>query len=102
MQAARNSILCLRYSRSPAFLGTTPSGLRAFARSALCTPSTYLEKQEVTDRVLNLLSSSPFIDPAKVSTAADFKKDLQLDMMDNVLIMAATEKEFAIEIPNGC
>ncbi|KAL0905483.1 hypothetical protein M5K25_023907 [Dendrobium thyrsiflorum] len=101
MQAAKTTVRLLRSTRSLAMLENYPSGSRAFAQSALSSASTSIDKQDITDRVLDLLRSSPFIDPAKVSSAADFKRDLQLDILDSVKVMAAAEEEFAIEIPNS-
>ncbi|KAH0450312.1 hypothetical protein IEQ34_021004 [Dendrobium chrysotoxum] len=101
MQAAKTTIRLLRSTRSLAMLENYPSGSRAFAQLALSSASTSIDKQDVTDRVLDLLRSSPFIDPAKVSSAADFKRDLQMDILDSVQVMAAAEEEFAIEIPNS-
>lgn len=39
--------------------------------------------------------------PRQVNPAANFKNDLQLDLLDNVQVMVAVEEEFAVEIPNG-
>lgn len=36
-----------------------------------------------------------------MSSTASFKTDLNLDMLDNVEVIAAVEEEFAVEIPNS-
>ncbi|KAL6337373.1 hypothetical protein AAG906_036687 [Vitis piasezkii] len=77
-------------------------GARVFSQSAAAasSPSSLLEKEEVTSRIIHLLKSTPFIDPSKVSPTASFKNDLQLDMLDNVEVMMAVEEEFAVDIPD--
>ncbi|XP_073004630.1 uncharacterized protein [Typha latifolia] len=106
MQAARNAIRLLRASspRPSAVCGGEGGllyavGSRAFSQPAVACPA--LEKQEVTDRLLDLLRSIPSIDPSKVSPTASFKNDMQLDMLDNVDVMVAVEEEFAVDIPNS-
>ncbi|XP_020111492.1 acyl carrier protein 2, mitochondrial-like [Ananas comosus] len=133
MQATRNAIHLLRSlsSTSPICAhGGRRGGLlyaagsRAFAQHAAAAASSALDKHEATDRVLGLLRSIPFVDPAKlaidifhtsafpnfrknfkyplvVSSTASFKTDLNLDMLDNVEVIAAVEEEFAVEIPNS-
>lgn len=77
-------------------------GSKPFSHStAVCSPSSYLEKELVTTRVVDLLKSIPFIDPAKVSPTANFKDDLHLDMLDNVEVMMAVEEEFAVDISDN-
>ncbi|XP_042484368.1 acyl carrier protein-like [Macadamia integrifolia] len=77
------------------------AGARTFSQSAACASSTALDKEEVTTRVVDLLKSIPFVDPAKVSPVASFKDDLQLDTLDNVEVMVAVEEEFAVDIPDN-
>ncbi|XP_020581252.1 acyl carrier protein 1, mitochondrial-like [Phalaenopsis equestris] len=102
MQAAKTAVLLLRSSRSLSRTESSPYGhvSRAFAQSALSSTTTHLNEQDITDRVIDLLRSSPFIDPAKVNSAADFKSDLQLDVLESVQVITAVEDEFAIEIPD--
>ncbi|PIA28307.1 hypothetical protein AQUCO_07200157v1 [Aquilegia coerulea] len=59
-----------------------------------------LDKEEVTTRLVHLLKSIPFVDPSKVSPSAKLKEDLQLDTLDNVEVIMAVEKEFAVDIPD--
>lgn len=61
----------------------------------------YLDKDEVTQRVLHVTKHFEKIDPAKVVPAATFEKDLGLDSLDVVELVMAFEEEFAIEIPDA-
>ncbi|XP_068663017.1 uncharacterized protein [Aristolochia californica] len=109
MQALRTGIRILRSSPLSnaasdnglrvSVLGFVP-GSRDFAQAAACSPSTYLDKEDVTNRVVDLLKSIPFIDPAKVKPSSSFK-DMQLDTLDSVEVMVAAEEEFAVDIPNS-
>ncbi|KAK1301133.1 hypothetical protein QJS10_CPB13g01610 [Acorus calamus] len=110
MQAAvRTAIRHLRRSitavegRSSAAAGIAcGGGPRVFSSlSAFRSPSDVLDKQEVSDRVIDVLKSVPFVDPSKVSPNADFKNDLKFDMLDNVEVIMAVEEEFAVDIPNS-
>nr|DAD28804.1 TPA_asm: hypothetical protein HUJ06_030272 [Nelumbo nucifera] len=38
---------------------------------------------------------------SNVNPTANFKDDLQLDMLDNVEVMVAVEEEFAVDIPDS-
>jgi len=62
---------------------------------------TYLDKSQVTDRVISVIKACQKVDPAKVSPAADFQKDLGLDSLDTVELVMALEEEFAFEIPDN-
>lgn len=64
------------------------------------SPATYLDKQEVISRVLEVFKSYPQVEPSKVGPSAHFEKDLRLDILDSVEIMLKLEDEFAIDIPN--
>eukprot|EP01018_Ginkgo_biloba_P032168 Gb_07109 [translate_table: standard] len=75
-------------------------GRREYTQLAY-SPATYLDKKEVTDRVLEVLKCCPAVDPSKVGPSAHFEKDLRLDMLDTVEIMMAMEEEFALDIPNS-
>lgn len=55
------------------------------APSTPCHPlQTFLDKKEVTDRVLQVLKNFEKVDPAKVSASAHFVNDLGLDSLDAV------------------
>ncbi|KAK8938699.1 hypothetical protein KSP39_PZI011465 [Platanthera zijinensis] len=71
MQMAKATVRLLRSTRYLSMLENFPSGSRAFSQSALCSDSTPLDKQEVTNRVLNLLSASQFIDPSRSGGASN-------------------------------
>nr|ABK23736.1 unknown [Picea sitchensis] len=60
----------------------------------------FLDKDEVTERVLSVVKSFPKIDPSKVNPNVHFQKDLGLDSLDTVEIVMALEEEFAMEIPD--
>ncbi|XP_020266223.1 acyl carrier protein 1, mitochondrial-like [Asparagus officinalis] len=60
----------------------------------------HLTKDEVIDRVLDVVKSFPKVDPSKVTPEVHFQKDLGLDSLDNVEIVMALEEEFKLEIPD--
>ncbi|CAH8301664.1 unnamed protein product [Eruca vesicaria subsp. sativa] len=60
----------------------------------------HLSKQDVVDRVLDVIKSFPKVDPAKVTPEVHFQKDLGLDSLDTVEIVMAIEEEFKLEIPD--
>ncbi|BDA40973.1 probable acyl carrier protein, mitochondrial [Coccomyxa sp. Obi] len=74
---------------------STLSLVRAFSES------TYLDKNVVTDRVLNVVKNFDKVDPSKVTPTASFQKDLGLDSLDTVEVVMAFEEEFAVEIPDS-
>ncbi|CAK0754769.1 hypothetical protein CVIRNUC_002323 [Coccomyxa viridis] len=69
--------------------------LRGFAES------TYIDKNVVTDRIINVVKNFDKVDPAKVTPSSHFQKDLGLDSLDTVEVVMAFEEEFAIEIPDS-
>ena len=60
----------------------------------------YLDKAQVTDRVVTVVKNFNKVDPAKV-TNASFGADLGLDSLDTVEVVMAMEEEFAVEIPDA-
>ncbi|XP_010524452.1 PREDICTED: acyl carrier protein 1, mitochondrial-like [Tarenaya hassleriana] len=60
----------------------------------------HISKQEVVDRVLDVVKSYPKVDPVKVTPDVHFQKDLGLDSLDTVEIVMALEEEFKLEIPD--
>lgn len=61
---------------------------------------TFLDRAEVTDRVVAVLKNFPRVDPAKVTPSAHFVDDFGLDSLDAVEICMALEEEFCITIPD--
>nr|XP_043615483.1 acyl carrier protein 2, mitochondrial [Erigeron canadensis] len=62
---------------------------------------TFLDKSEVTDRVVTCVKNFQKVDPSKVTPAAHFQNDLGLDSLDTVEIVMALEEEFGFEIPDN-
>merc|ERR1719197_1505419 len=80
------------------------------AVAALCAPlmmqqrrwgGTFLDKADVTDRVLGCLKNFQKVDPTKVTETSHFLNDLGLDSLDTVEVVMAFEDEFCIEIPDA-
>ncbi|KAJ8747890.1 hypothetical protein K2173_012780 [Erythroxylum novogranatense] len=61
----------------------------------------FLDKSEVTDRVIHVVKNFQKVDPSKVTTNAHFQSDLGLDSLDAVEIVMALEEEFKFEIPDN-
>eukprot|EP01018_Ginkgo_biloba_P027718 Gb_26150 [translate_table: standard] len=61
---------------------------------------TFLDKNDVAERVVSVVKTFPKVDPSKVTPSAHFQKDLGLDSLDTVEILMALEEEFALEIPD--
>ncbi|XP_027085698.2 acyl carrier protein 2, mitochondrial [Coffea arabica] len=61
----------------------------------------FLDKSEVTDRVVTVVKNFQKVDPSKVSPSAHFHNDLGLDSLDTVEIVMALEEEFGFEIPDN-
>ncbi|KAJ4892320.1 Acyl carrier protein 1 [Raphanus sativus] len=95
--ALRNALL--RHLRVPVTVrGSKQSPIR-FIR-AFSSHDDHLSKQDVVDRVLDVVKSFPKVDPAKVTPDVHFQKDLGLDSLDTVEIVMAIEEEFKLEIPD--
>ncbi|KAI8981282.1 acyl carrier protein-like protein [Trametes punicea] len=60
-----------------------------------------LSKEEITQRVLDVLKGFEKVDQSKLTPTASFDNDLGLDSLDAVEVVMAVEEEFAIEIPDG-
>ncbi|KAG9411502.1 acyl carrier protein [Aphanomyces cochlioides] len=62
---------------------------------------TFLDRGEVSERVLNVLKNFEKTDAAKITETAKFIEDLGLDSLDVVEVVMAVEEEFVIEIPDN-
>ncbi|TYH86951.1 hypothetical protein ES332_D01G080300v1 [Gossypium tomentosum] len=61
----------------------------------------FLDKSEVTDRVVSVVKNFQKVDPSKVTPNAHFQNDLGLDSLDTVEVVMALEEEFGFEIPDN-
>ncbi|KAL5767168.1 hypothetical protein ACOSQ2_013951 [Xanthoceras sorbifolium] len=61
----------------------------------------FLDKSEVSDRVVSVVKNFQKVDPSKVTPKAHFQNDLGLDSLDTVEIVMALEEEFGFEIPDN-
>ncbi|CAN8286455.1 unnamed protein product [Cochlearia groenlandica] len=99
--AMRNAIL--RHLRVPVRNLTTNhtrTGLTGSSSRSFSSHDDHLSKQDVVDRVLDVVKSFPKVDPSKVTPEVNFEKDLGLDSLDTVEIVMAIEEEFKLEIPD--
>eukprot|EP01040_Poterioochromonas_malhamensis_P010877 gene10877-11853_t len=64
-------------------------------------PEPFLDTKVVTERILSVIKNYEKVNPAKVTDAARFKEDLDLDSLDAVELVMAIEEEFNIEIPDA-
>ncbi|KAK8925626.1 hypothetical protein KSP39_PZI017988 [Platanthera zijinensis] len=62
---------------------------------------TFLDKAEVTDRIIKVVKNFQKVDPSKVTPQAHFQNDLGLDSLDTVEVVMALEEEFSFEIPDN-
>ncbi|CAI5975808.1 unnamed protein product [Closterium sp. NIES-64] len=89
----------VRLPVAPSFwsrVGSAPAGgapSRGFAESA----GTYLDKDAVTERVLNVVKKFQKVDPKLVTPTASFQKDLGLDSLDGVEVVMAFEEDAAVK-----
>mmetsp|Transcript_21656 Transcript_21656/g.63874 ORF Transcript_21656/g.63874 Transcript_21656/m.63874 type:complete len:124 (+) Transcript_21656:48-419(+) len=58
----------------------------------------FLDRNDVTERVLGVVKSFEKVDPAKVTPKSNFVGDLGLDSLDTVEVVMAFEDEFTLEI----
>ncbi|CAG7906214.1 acyl carrier protein 2, mitochondrial [Brassica rapa] len=61
----------------------------------------FLDKSEVTDRVVSVVKTFQKVEPSKVTSKAHFQNDLGLDSLDTVEVVMALEEEFGFEIPDN-
>ena len=97
----------IRLSPSPAAplaaaaTAAQPHALARWLARPMSSHDAHLTRDEVLDRVLDVLKSHPKVDPSKVTPEAHFEKDLGLDSLDTVEVVMAIEEEFKLEIPDG-
>ncbi|CAN6180517.1 unnamed protein product [Urochloa humidicola] len=95
----------IRLSPSPplplaAAAASHPHALARWLARPMSSHDAHLSREEVVDRVLDVLKSHPKVDPSKVTPEAHFEKDLGLDSLDTVEVVMAIEEEFKLEIPD--
>ncbi|GAB4855877.1 Acyl carrier protein 2, mitochondrial [Ancistrocladus abbreviatus] len=90
----------LQNPKAPCFLSTSFDNLlrRHFSEEVR---GSFLDKSEVTDRVISVVKNFQKVDPSKVTPNAQFQNDLGLDSLDTVEIVMALEEEFGFEIPDN-
>jgi len=64
------------------------------------TTTSFIDRKEVEDRVMQIVKNFDKVEKIKVSSTSNFSKDLGLDSLDQVEVVMAFEDEFKIEIPN--
>ncbi|EFC43258.1 acyl carrier protein [Naegleria gruberi] len=85
--------------KSAATLFARPSFNRYYSVNAAAQGS-FLSKDEVTERIINVLKKHEKVDPTKVAPSSHFVNDLALDSLDSTEVVMEVENEFGIEIPD--
>lgn len=78
-----------------------PAMRTAAFRPTFCTVQTFLDKAEVSERVITVVKNFEKVDDSKVTAESNFTKDLGLDSLDQVELAMALEEEFCITIPDA-
>ncbi|XP_068646856.1 acyl carrier protein 2, mitochondrial-like [Aristolochia californica] len=101
--ALRNAVLKhLRLKVQPFHPSPFPISCNVFGRRfSEEVRGSFLDKSEVTDRVISVVKNFQKVDPSKVTPTAQFQNDLGLDSLDTVEIVMALEEEFGFEIPDN-
>ncbi|KAF2564088.1 hypothetical protein F2Q70_00015329 [Brassica cretica] len=108
--AARNALLrYLRVNVNPSLVNPTTICARESAlpftvllrRFSEEVRGSFLDKSDVTDRVIIVVKNFQRVDPSKVTPKAHFLNDLGLDSLDSVEVVMALEEEFKFEIPDN-
>merc|ERR1712224_679098 len=63
--------------------------------------SSFIDRNEVANRVLEVVKRFDKVDYSKMSLNSHFLNDLGLDSLDTVEIVMALEEEFGYEIPDA-
>jgi acyl carrier protein len=59
-----------------------------------------MTKDEIREKVLDIIAEQLGVDRAEVKPEASFRDDLQADSLDQVELVMALEEEFNTEIPD--
>ncbi|KAJ8565736.1 hypothetical protein K7X08_008312 [Anisodus acutangulus] len=86
----------LRHIRVPATQALSANG----SVRLMSSHDDHITKDEVINRVLDVIKCYPKVEPSKVTPEVHFEKDLGLDSLDTVEIVMALEEEFKLEIPD--
>ena len=73
----------------------------SFVQARFFSGSTFLEREEVVERVMGVVKSFDKVDATKVTENSAFTADLGLDSLDAVEVQMALETEFCVEIPDA-
>ena len=82
-------------------LRTASRGSYGFVQARFFSGSTFLDRNEVVERVISVVKSFDKVDATKVTEASAFTADLGLDSLDAVEVQMALETEFCVEIPDA-
>eukprot|EP01024_Parvocaulis_polyphysoides_P026102 TRINITY_DN2380_c0_g1_i1.p3 TRINITY_DN2380_c0_g1~~TRINITY_DN2380_c0_g1_i1.p3 ORF type:complete len:148 (-),score=12.40 TRINITY_DN2380_c0_g1_i1:290-733(-) len=85
-------------SRQLLFVKSSDIGIQ---RSWYTAEATFLQTDQVTRRVLDVIKTFENVDQSKLSDKSHFQKDLGLDSLDVVEVVMAIEEEFKVEIPDA-
>merc|ERR1712216_386015 len=97
----KNMAVPLKVSRAPGVLVPSLSPSTSFAFTRFFGETSFLGKDEVTERILSVVKDFGKVEEGNLSPTAHFNKDLGLDSLDAVEVVMALEEEFAIEIPDA-
>lgn len=78
-----------------------PTAASTAASVRFFSAQTFLDRAEVSDRVIGVVKNFEKVDGDKVNEVAKFVEDLGLDSLDVVEVVMAMEEEFTIEIPDN-
>jgi len=85
---------------SKSVLSSRPLFINRFYSTNAAAQGSFLSKDEVTERIINVLKKHEKVDPNKVSPSSHFVNDLALDSLDSTEVVMEVENEFGIEIPD--